>query len=276
MIGVLTEVGKRVNGRWLTAVLLPGLLLVAVAAVAAALGHTRPFDVDHLAATTGRAGRDLAADPGRLVVTLAAAFVAAGLAGTAAPGLGRLAQRWWLRERFLTGDLITRTRWSRRSRALAAARRADAPVVAAYLPQRPTWLGDRARLVEVRARAQYHLSAALVWPRLWLLLDEDSRRPITDVRTRYGEAVALVGWAVPYLLLGLRWWPALLVGAGMLLTAWRRLRDTLAELAELIESALDLRLRDLAEALGQPLAGAEPSPAEGRALDDRLGKAGPV
>ncbi|MEH0934851.1 hypothetical protein [Micromonospora psammae] len=276
MIGVLTEVGKRVSGRWVTAILLPGLLLVAVAAVAVALGHARAFDLEHLAAAADRAGRALAARPGRLVVAVAAVVAAAGLAGTAATGLGRLAQRWWLRERFLTGQLITRSRWSRRSRLLAAARRADVPAVAAYLPQRPTWLGDRVRLVEARVRAQYHVSAALVWPRLWLLLDEDARRPISDARTRYTEAVTLVGWATLYLALGARWWPALLVGAGMLLTAWRRARDTLAELAELIESAIDLRLRDLAAALGLPVAGAEMSVAEGRALDDRLGKAGPV
>ena len=276
MIGALTEVGRRVNGRWLTAVLLPGLLLVAVAAVAAALGHARALDLGHLAAMAERTGRDLAANPGRLVLAVATALCTAGLAGAAAPGLGRLAERWWLRQRFLTGDRLTRTRWSRRSRTLAAARRAGRPVVAAYLPQCPTWLGDRVRLIEARVRAQYHVSAALVWPRLWLLLDEDARRPVSDARTRYGEATALVGWAVPYLLLGVRWWPTLLIGAGMLLTAWVRLRDNLAELAELAESAIDLRLRDLAEALGLPLAGAEPSAAEGRALDDRLGKAGPT
>ncbi|MEO3778411.1 hypothetical protein ABGB16_16475 [Micromonospora sp. B11E3] len=276
MIGLLTEVGKRVSGRWMTAVLLPGVLLVAVGAVAVALGHTRPFDLEHLAAAAERAGRDLAARPGRLVVVVSAVGVGAGLAGTAARGLGLLAQWWWLREWFLTGGLITRSRWSRRSRTLAAARRAGTPTVAAYLPQRPTWLGDRVRLVEARVRAQYHVSAALVWPRLWLLLDADARQPVTDARTRYGEAVALVGWGCLYLALGLRWWPALLVGAGVLLTAWRRLRDTLAELAELIESAIDLRLRDLAAALGLPLAGAEVSASEGRALDDRLGKSGPT
>ncbi|GAA2216737.1 hypothetical protein ACFY2R_15735 [Micromonospora olivasterospora] len=276
MIGLLTEVGKRVSGRWLTAVLLPGVLLVAVGAVAVALGHARPFDLDQLAATAERVGRDLAASPARLVVVGSVVLVGAGLAGTAARGLGWLAQRWWLREWFLTRGLVTRSGWSRRSRAIAAARRAGVPTVAAYLPQRPTWLGDRVRLVEARVRAQYHVSAALVWPRLWLLLDEDARQPVTDARTRYGEAVALVGWSILYLALGLRWWPALLVGAGMLLTAWRRLRDTLAELAELIESAIDLRLRDLAAALGLPPAGAEVSEAEGRALDDRLGKSAPT
>lgn len=276
MIGVLTEVGKRISSRWVTAILLPGLLLVAVGATAVTLGHARPFDLDYLATTAEHVGRDLAARPGRLVVVAAAVLAGAGLTGTAANGLGQLAQRWWLRERFLTGGLISRSPWSRRSRALAAAGRAGASTVAAYLPQRPTWLGDRIRLVEARVRAQYNVSAGLVWPRLWLLLDQDTRRPIIDARTRHAEAVTLTGWGILYLAPGVLWWPALLVAAGVLLTAWRRLRDTLAELSELVESAIDVRLRDLADALGIPISGAEVSPAEGRALDDRLGKAGPV
>jgi hypothetical protein len=276
MIGVLTEVSRRIGSRWVTAVLLPGLLLVTIAAVAAVLGHTHPFDLDHLAATAERTGRDLTARLGQLAVSIAVAVAGAGLAGTAATGVGRLAQQWWLRESFLTGTLITRSRWSRRNRALAAADRAGVPAVAAYLPQRPTWLGDRVRLVEVRVRAQYHVSAALVWPRLWLLLDEETRRPTTDARTRYAEAVTLAGWGMLYLVPGVLWWPALLVAAGVLLTAWRRLRERLADLAELVESAIDLRLHDLAATLGIPMSNPEVSPAEGRALDDRLGKAGPV
>jgi hypothetical protein len=276
MIGALTEVGKRISNRWVTAILLPGLLLAAVGAIAVVLGHTRPFDLGHLVVTAEQVGGDLAARPGRLVVAIAAVLASAGLIGTAANGMGWLAQRWWMRRRFLTGRLITRSRWSRRSRTLAATGRAGVPVVDAYLPQRPTWLGDRARLVEARVRAQYHVSAALVWPRLWLLLDQDTRRPISDARTRHAEAVTLMGWGILYLVPGALWWPALLVAAAVQLTAWHRLRDTLAELSELVESAVDLRLRDLAEVLGIPISGAEVSPVEGRALDDRLGKAGPV
>jgi hypothetical protein len=275
MIGIVTEVGKRISGRWITSILLPGLLLVAVGTVAVVLGHVRPFDLDHLATTAEHVSRDLATRPGRLVVATAAVLAGAGLIGTAANGLGQLAQRWWLRERFLTGGLITRSRWSRRSRALAAADRAGVPTVAAYLPHRPTWLGDRIRLVETRVRAQYHVSAALVWPRMWLLLGDDTRRPIIDAGTRHAEAVTLVGWGILYLAPGMLWWPALVVAAAVLLTAWARVRGTLAELAELVESAIDLRLRDLAEALGILITGAEVSPDEGRALDDRLGKAGP-
>ncbi|MGW3994789.1 hypothetical protein [Amycolatopsis sp. NPDC004772] len=268
MTGFLTEVGKRLGNRWVTAILLPGLLLVAVVVAASTLGHAHAFAFSRLSARA-----EFSAPPARLVVLAAVVLAAAGLAGTAAGGLGRLVQRWCLRERFLTGGLLQRTRWSRRSRALAAADRAGTPVVPAYLPQRPTWLGDRARLLEVRVRAQYYVSAALVWPRLWLLLDEDARRPITDVRTRYAEAATLAGWGLLYLVPGVLWWPALLVAAGVLLTAWSRLRETTAEFAELAEAAIDLRLRDLAEKLGVPL-GAEVGPAEGRSLDDLLGKAG--
>jgi hypothetical protein len=108
---------------------------------------------------------------------------------------------------------------------------------------------------------------------LWLLLDEDARRPITDVRTRYAEAGTLAGWGLLYVVPGVLWWPALLVAAGVLLTAWGRLRETMAEFAELAEAAIDLRLRDLAAKLGVTL-GTEVGPAEGRALDDLLGKAG--
>ncbi|MFB9683485.1 hypothetical protein [Amycolatopsis plumensis] len=273
MTGFLTEVGKRLGTRWVTAILLPGLLLVAVVVAASVLGHEHAFGYARLAAAADRAGREFTTRPARLAVFAAVVLAAAGLAGTTAGGLGGLVQRWCLRDRFVTGGLLRRSRWSRRSRAVAAAERAGATVVPAYLPQRPTWLGDRARLIEVRVRAQYYVSASLVWPRLWLLLEEDARRPITDVRTRYAEAGTLAGWGLLYLVPGVLWWPALLIAAGVLLTAWSRLRATMAEFAELAEAAIDLRLRDLAAKLGLTL-GTEVGPAEGRTLDDLLGKAG--
>jgi hypothetical protein len=276
MIGIITEFGKRVSTRWVTAILLPGSLWVIVFGIAVVLGHGSPFDLARLVAETEALGDEFVRHPGRAVVAVVLAVAGAGVAGTVATGLGRLAQRWFLRRRFLTGGLITRSRWSRRSRALAAARRAGVDPVAAYLPQRPTWLGDRVRLVEARVRAQYHVDARLVWPRLWLLLDEDTRRPISDAHARYADAVSLMGWGLLYLVAGVVWWPALLISATVVVTAWTRLRVTVAELAELIESAIDLRLRDLAEAIGTPFGGNEVKPVEGRALDDRLGKAGPA
>jgi hypothetical protein len=273
MIGVLTEVGKRVSGRWVTAVLLPGLVFVAVLTAALVLRHGHALDQGRLVGWAGRTGHRLIGEPARLVLAVMLIVAAAGVAGTAAAGLGRLAQRGWMRRRFLTGDRLTRTRLSRLARARAAADRAGQSPVPAYLPQRPTWMADRVRLVEARVRAQYHVTAALIWPRLWLLLTEDARRPVADARTRYHEAVTLVGWGVLYLLPGLLWWPALIVAGCVLLTAWRRARESLAEWTELVEAAIDLRLRDLAATLGMPISGPAITAAEGRALDDRLGKA---
>ncbi|MDX3659080.1 hypothetical protein PV646_17380 [Streptomyces sp. ID05-26A] len=263
MTALLTEASKRVGAHWFTAVLLPGLVLVACGATAFTLGHAHALDLTRL---TGEVGKLLKAQQGQLVVTGALSIAAAGVLGTAAGGIGKAVQRWWTRERFLTGGLLTRLRWSRRSRALKAAERAEIVPVAAYLPHRPTWIGDRVRLVETRVRAEYHVSAALVWPRVWLLLSEDARRPISDARARYADAVTLTGWGTLYLLAGVLWWPALVIGGAVWLTAWRRARDTLAEHADLVESAIDVHLRALGEALGVT---------EGKAIDDRLRKSGP-
>lgn len=155
MIGILSEVGSKISGRWVTATLLPGLLAVAAGAAAATLRHSRALDFAHLALEMDRLGAGLAARPAHLSIVVAAVLIGAGLAGTVAAGLGQLILRWWLRERFLTGigKAISRSRISRRSRALAAARRAGAVPVTVYLPQRPTWMGDRVRLIEARVAA---------------------------------------------------------------------------------------------------------------------------
>ncbi|WP_434441575.1 hypothetical protein [Lentzea sp. E54] len=262
MTSLLTEAGKRVSAHWLTAILLPGLLLVAVAATGFVLGHAHALDLTRL---SNEVSKLLKAQAGQLVVTMALAAAAAGVLGSAAGGIGKVVQRWWLRERFLTGGLITRSRWSRRSRAVAAARLADTVPIDAYLPKRPTWIGDRVRLVEARVRAEYHVSAALVWPRVWLLLTEDARRPISDARARYADAVTLTGWGTLYLTAGLLWWPALIIGSAVWLTAWQRARGTVAEHAELVESAIDVHLPGLGEVLGV---------SDGKAIDDRLRKSG--
>lgn len=276
MIGILSEVGSKVSARWVTATLLPGLLVVAAGITAVTLRHSRALDFAHLVLTAERLGAELAARPARLSIVVAAVLIGAGLIGTAAAGLGQLIQRWWLRERFLTGigKAISRSRISRRSRALAAARRAGAVPVTAYLPQRPTWMGDRVRLIEARVAAQYHVSATLVWPRLWLLLGEDARGPITGTHARFVEAVTLAGWGCLYLLAGLLWWPSLVVGAGVCLTGWWRSRAALGQLADLVEAAIDIHLRTLAAALNVSLSPAAVTEAEGRMLNDLLRKAG--
>ena len=273
MTGLLTEAGKRIATRWLRSVLLPGLLLVAVAGCAAVLGHRHALDIDALIAAAERTATARRPRPVRLVVEIILALVLAGLLGVTARGAGRLVQRFWLRERHLL-PAVAGSRWSRRNRALAAARRRGIEPVRAYVPRRPTWMGDRVSLIEARVRAQYRFSATLVWPRIWLLTPEPVHAPIGNARTRFDEAGVLAGWAALYLLVGAFWWPAALAGLVIALTAVWRARVALDEFGTLVESAIDLHWRALAEALGITIAGQEISAAEAASIEDRLHKGG--
>ncbi|MGW0781259.1 hypothetical protein [Streptomyces sp. NPDC002913] len=276
MFGLLTEVGKRIATRWFTEVLLPGLLLVLVICCAVTLGHGRALDSDALVAAAERNWARLRGHPVRCVVELALAASAAGLLGVAARGTGTLVQRFWLRERHLLPPptRLGPRRWSRHHRALAAASRQGIDPVRAYLPQRPTWMSDRVRLTEARVRGQYRLSATLLWPRIWLLVPEEVHAPVRHARARFDEAGVLAGWAVPYVLVGMYWWPALLIGAVTALVAWRRARLALDEFATLVESAIDIHWRTLATALGVTIAGEALTAGEAALIEDRLHKGG--
>ncbi|MDX3853916.1 hypothetical protein [Streptomyces sp. AK02-01A] len=274
MIGLLTEVGKRIATRWFTEVLLPGLLLVAVIGCAAALGHGQALDSDALVAATERVWARLRGHPVRWAVELALAVAAAGLMGIAARGTGGLVQRFWLRERHLLPQpaRFTSRRWSRHHRALTAASRHGVEPVRAYLPQRPTWMSDRLRLIEARIHGQYWFSATLAWPRIWLLVSEEVHAPVRQARARFDEACVLAGWSIPYLLVGLYWWPACLIGLTTTLVAWRRARLALDEFATLVESTIDIHWRTLVTALGVTISGDAVTAEEAALIEDRLHK----
>ena len=78
-------------------------------------------------------------------------------------------------------------------------------------------------------------------------------------------------WATLYLAVGVVWWPAALVGAGAWLVAWRRGRDTMDRLAELVEATVDLHATALARALGRTIEG-EFTPADGEWVTRRVRK----
>src|SRR5690606_40031503 len=84
MIGIITEFGKRVSTRWVTAILLPGSLWVIVFGIAVVLGHGSPFDLARLVAETEALGDEFVRHPGRAVVAVGLAVAGAGVAGTVA------------------------------------------------------------------------------------------------------------------------------------------------------------------------------------------------
>lgn len=274
MTALIGEVTKRLPDRWLAGTLAPGLLWLTVAALAVRLGHTSSLSATELT----RAAMDVAAlirdRPAEAVAygllavgTATVISAAARLAGTGvrALWLGR-----WRGPLARLGAALTR--W-RRNRAMARLAADGARLPADYLPGTPTWIGDRLRLADARISAQYGLSLALIWPRIWQLVDADTRTLVQQARTRFEHASTLGGWAACYLVLAVLWWPAALVAAVLLGAGWWRGRLAAAVFGDAVESTVDLQHRALAAALGHCVEqGAPLPPAVADAINDQLHK----
>ena len=115
---------------------------------------------------------------------------------------------------------------------------------------RPTWIGDRLRAVDVRVHHAYRVDLSALWPRLWLALPDPARAELTEAYAGYRASARLTGWGLMYLLVAVWWWPASAVAVVTLGTAWIRARGAAEALAELVEGAVDLYGRDVAAALG--------------------------
>ncbi|MBB2910637.1 hypothetical protein FHS43_001900 [Streptosporangium becharense] len=277
----LSELGKKLAERWLTLLVLPGLIYLTCAAIALTLGQRNALNPAALGDAVNRlAAQPSMATPGALVLLVAGVLAAAAAAGLAAAGLGRLTERVWNAEgrhriiRPLTG--IRRKRWDRaddrvreqiRSAAAAARDHArsgtpapPAAQVAALIaarqeigltrPQRPTWIADRLRAADQRVHEAYDLDLTGAWPRLWLVIPDTARAELGTAHEAYASAARLTGWAVLYLPLTAWWWPALPITVTVAAVAWRRGRSSAGTLSDLIEATVDLYGRDLALQLG--------------------------
>jgi hypothetical protein len=205
------------------------------------------------------------------VVLVLLAGAASGLAAHATGAAVRVAWlgRWRGPARALAAGLAA----YRRRRAVRRLASTGTALPGVYLPDRPTWIGDRIRLVDARVAAQYGLRLALIWPRLWQLLDADARALVHDARDRFERAGTLAGWAVLYGGLATVWWPALPVGLGLAGYAWWQGRQGAGLFADTVESTVDLHHRRLAEALGHvPEADRPLGPAIADAINDQLHK----
>jgi hypothetical protein len=263
---VLAELGRKLADRWLGAVLLPGLLFVAAVVCGVLLGQDSALDWTRLADELTRLGERTTSRPAATVLAVTGALLAATLSGLAVQGLAVAVRRVRVARRPRRW-----VRW-RRERARAVRERGGGRSPERYLPARITDVGDRFRLVDERVDAQYGLSAALAWPRLWLLLPETVRPPVGAAYARYQSSSETTAWGVLTLLLGLVWWPALPVGAVLGLVGRSRGRASGAVLADLVEAAVDIHQRQLAEALGVDLPHGRITPAEGLRINDMLNK----
>lgn len=237
MTAFLEALGGKLAERWLALLLVPGALLMVVAAAGARLGHAHWNDIGLLLSWLNRlSGEPAMRSTGTLILVLVGLLAAsAGLGLAAALGRGI--------ERAVLGTWPTRAANARRNR-ISLAR-----------PAHPFWLGDRIAAVDTRVWETYRLDLTSAWPRLWLTLPEDVRTEITTARARLADATRLVAWAVGYVAVGVVWWPSLVAGVVTAATAWRRARVAGVTYAELTESTVDLHGRRLAEGLGLPCPG---------------------
>ncbi|MEE1782955.1 hypothetical protein PUR71_08505 [Streptomyces sp. SP17BM10] len=282
MTGFLAKLGTSLADRWLSLLVLPGMLWAAAAAAASRVGQADAFDPQPLVDWL----RSIAAQPAEHRTTWLAVAGAVGVlvsagAGLAAGGLGsalehlwaapgtrpplawivrarqrrwnavRASARFWIAEAdnpSRTGTALTRAR--------AQARRAQRRRLAGppRPPQRPTSIAERFDVSAARSRALYGLDLILAWPRLWSVLPDGLRADVTAARDAYASAARLAGWGLLYAALGLLWWPAVLPGAVVVAAATTRARTSAGVLADLIDTATDLHLVDLAGGLGVPTA----------------------
>lgn len=274
--------GRKLAERWVSVLLLPGLLYAGAAYVAHVLGHTHWWEL----ARVGNRLDALRVDAkgqggGPLLLLTVVVLLTSATAGLAAQGLGRVVARigiepWgvWPAARLTARR---RRRWHRAHTAYLEALREKARRSAEGLdvvgldtsglirardriclvkPCSPTWSGDRMGAADTRVLRAYDLDLESAWPRLWLVVPEPVRAELLDAREKVDTSCRLVGWGMLYLLLGAMWWPALVIGMCTLAVAWRRERAALDACATLVEATVDVHGRDLALSLGIPCEGA--------------------
>jgi hypothetical protein len=281
--GFLAELGKKLAERWLSLLVLPGLLYLGALTAAYLLGQRHPFDIrritTQLDAWTTTPG--ITSASGVALVLLATLLAAAG-AGLAAQALGSLTERVWLADRWQSWPPplrhLAQARTTRRTQrwtdatetyqrqldakgAQRAGHAATSPEVnlgeahravtriAQEKPARPTWIGDRLHAVITRLDREYQLDLTTIWPHLWLSMPDTTRTEITTARESLARATTLAGWGLLYLAVAALWWPGLLIATAIMGTAWRRARTAADTYALLIEAAARLHTAELARCL---------------------------
>jgi hypothetical protein len=281
----LGELSSKLADRWAATLVAPGLLYLTVVTLAVWLGQGQALD---LAAVRSHVN-GIAASPGSHAtgtVLIAAVGVLAGSVGAslAAAVVGKLVERAWLLPGTRPPLRLVR-RWRERrwaaatqrieqsassgeqpsddspgldlaaiaARSKAAIARRDA--IALVSPERPTWIGDRLRAVDVRVWAAYRLDLTVAWPHLWSMAAPRLRTDLSAAQDSYSGAARLAGWGLLCLAVAPWWWPAAIVATIILGTAWSNARTATETLASLAETATDLHGRRLAAKLGIPCPG---------------------
>jgi hypothetical protein len=281
----LAELSSKLADKWISLLVAPGFLFLAVAFGGGdVLGQRHSYDLARLEARL----RELANSHHSgfaIAVALTGTLAGAAAVGLVAEGIARFLGWLWtgawrgpfvyagkplVAERRWRWDRAERRRWNAVTAkadrmllreegvnvagpdpdpAAMAARRNRIGIVR---PERPTWIGDRLLAVDTRVFSAYALDLSFGWPRLWMALPDAPRSDLTAARAAYDSASRLASWGLLYIVLGGWWWPAALAGAAVVVAGWIRARYSTAAYADLLESSVDLFGKDLANSLGIP------------------------
>jgi hypothetical protein len=277
-----SELGKQLADRWLSLLVLPGVLYLGIAGAAHALGDQHPFDVELLVRTvTAEARKPAVTSASGQILLLLAIAAAAAAAGVTAQGAGTFIERaalasgwtqwpapaasvvrWWVTLRQKRWDYFDRAyeaelqlallpdpadRPPPAARQAAAGRRAR---ISPERPERPTWTGDRIQAAVLRLDRDHWVDLAVVWPYLEQVLPDSLRSEISDARAAVSRSATLAGWAVLYALLTWWWWPAAPLALIIAASARYRIRAGADAYARLLETAARLHIPALAAQLG--------------------------
>ncbi|WNO69328.1 hypothetical protein RPQ02_38825 [Streptomyces sp. AM2-3-1] len=273
MDGILSDLGKRIADRWFAFLILPGVPFAATVIVAWAMtpsGAAHALDLDILV----RRLDTLGATAQTITGIVSGCLLVAGVAVVAVlvRELSLIVNRLWLGRAAILCRLMRPGIRRRRRLALDTARRGGYALPERYLPHRATWIGDRFALVDERVAAQYGVSLARVWPRLWQLRDDRTPKVVAAAWDDYAAATVRVAWALPYLVISLFWWPAAPLGLALVLLGWSQGRRGADDFCVSCEAAIDVQLRRLAHIVGVPLPHKRVTTAEGRQIDGILAK----
>jgi hypothetical protein len=135
----------------------------------------------------------------------------------------------------------------------------------------PTFVGNVLRAAEEYPQVRYGLTTAVCWPRLWLLLPEETQGAISAARGRLNEAVGLFAWGMLFPVWTVWAWWAAVAGLALALLAYRAIMLSALVYGELVRSAFDLYRLALYEHLCWPPPGSPDGEVEsGRRLTEYL------
>lgn len=294
MTDLLAELGKTLAEKWLSFLVLPGVLFVATVLTCWQLsihGWDTAAERDALLASVDRWVTNASTSSGRVALLVIGVLLLSSGVGFAAQALGAVSRRVWLAEApfkvmfgFATRIRRRYWRWLQRKSQCAETAEAKRQIyverrnrLALAEPTEPTWMSDRMAGVASRVRNEYGLDLAHAWPRLWLSLDETAREDTEIVTSAFDRASVLAGWGLLYAsasaIFATRcwwWWPLALIGTSTYVVGWFRGRLSIGTLATSVEAIIDVHGAQLIA----PLVEDQPklTPELGELLNERFRK----